>query len=159
MINKMKIKRMNILCEYREGIKILLKEFNNIDCNDINYKLWLCYYLALFNKKLGNNRQAIYYIDEGLKYIESEAVTDEITASLLLYLMIQLKENELDDFQLANSYIEIRNLLKNSIEEMSEEMIGLNLKISLLMNNVNEINKYLNIAIELDYFDLIKLVK
>ena len=94
-----------------------------------------------------------------MKYIESEAVTDEITASLLLYLMIQLKENELDDFQLANSYIEIRNLLKNSIEEMSEEMIGLNLKISLLMNNENEINKYLNIAIELDYFDLIKLVK
>ena len=159
MINKMKIKRMNIFSKYREGIKILLKEFNNIDCNDINYKLWLCYYLALFNKKLGNNRQAIYYIDEGLKYIESEAVTDEITASLLLYLMIQLKENELDDFQLANLYIEIRNLLKNSIEEMSEEMIGLNLKISLLMNNENEINKYLNIAIELDYFDLIKLVK
>ena len=159
MINKMKIKRMNIFSKYREGIKILLKEFNNIDCNDINYKLWLCYYLALFNKKLGNNRQAIYYIDEGLKYIESEAVTDEITASLLLYLMIQLKENELDDFQLANLYIEIRNLLKNSIEEMSEEMIGLNLKISLLMNNENEINKYLNIAIELDYFDLVKLVK
>lgn len=157
MINEMELKRMNIFGEYEEGIKLATKEYNN--SNNTDRDRWvLCYHLSLFHNKLKNKKQATYYIDKALRYVE-EGLIDEIECVITIWQMIEVKKDILETFELINAYTELRNHLKTTIFDNSREMISIDIEIAIINNKLDEVLKLLNMAVELNYIDVIEFTK
>lgn len=157
MINEMELKRINIFGEYEEGIKLATKEYNN--SNNTDRDRWvLCYHLSLFHNKLKNKKQATYYIDEALRYVE-EGLIDEIECVITIWQMIEVKKDSLESFELVNAYTELRNHLKTTIFDNNREMISIDIEIAIINNKLDEVLKLLNMAVELNYIDVIEFTK
>ena len=158
MVNEMELKRMNIFGEYEEGIKLATKEYNN--SNNTDRDRWvLCYHLSLFHNKLKNKKQATYYIDKALRYVE-EGLIDEIECVITIWQMIEVKKNSLELFELINAYTELRNHLKTIIlDSNNREMISIDIEIAIINNKLDEVLRLLNMAVELNYIDVVEFTK
>ena len=112
--------------------------------------------MSLFHNKLKNIEQATYYIDEALRYVE-EGLIGDIECVITIWQMIEVKKNDLESFELINAYTELRNHLKTiMLDNNSREMINIDIEIAIMNNKLDEVLKLLNMAVELNYIDVVE---